>query len=79
MLLSFLTPHISSLFHFFSFLIFSYCVEMTSVNVMFVQAILQVLSGVEVLVCTPDCLLQLIDKTVAQLDSLAYLVLRHFN
>ena len=46
---------------------------------MFVQAIFQVLSGVEVLVCTPDCLLQLIDKTVAQLDSLAYLVLRHIN
>jgi hypothetical protein len=43
------------------------------------KAILQVLSGVEVLVCTPDCLLQLIDKTVAQLDSLAYLVLDDFE
>jgi superfamily II DNA/RNA helicase len=43
------------------------------------KAIVQVLGGVEVLVCTPDCLLQLIDKTVVQLDSLAYLVLDDFE
>ena len=59
-----------SLFLHLSFLLF--LVEMTSEHIF--QATVQILSGVEVLLCTPDCLLQLIEKSVAQLDSLAYLV-----
>ena len=43
-----------------------------------IQAIVQVLSGVEVLVCTPGCLLQLVEKAVVQLDSLVYLVTQGF-
>ena len=38
------------------------------------QATVQVLNGVEVLVSTPDYFLYLVENTVAQLDSLAYLV-----
>ena len=38
------------------------------------QAIVELLNGVEVLVCTPTSLLRLIDKTVANLKELTHLV-----
>lgn len=34
----------------------------------------QLLNGVEILVCTPTSLIRLVDRTVAPLDSLTHLV-----
>ena len=50
------------------------------IHVMFVfccfkfQATVELLNGVEILVCTPTSLLRLVGKTVARLDSLSHLV-----